>query len=108
MTLISKDLSPTTAAQIALDFLMEDLNIPSGDREWFTILSSRFIGESWYVVEVGLKGLPDRWAIQVYDTGAYDPNYTFISPIRAAEGSTDLAELPESVARALATERKHN
>lgn len=47
MTLISKNLSPTTAAQIALDFLMEDLNIPSGDREWFTILSSRFIGDGY-------------------------------------------------------------
>jgi hypothetical protein len=105
MNIISQDLSPTAAAQIALDFLMEDLNIPVGDREWFTILSARFIGESWYVVEIGIEGLPDRWAIQVYDTGEYDPNYTFISPIQAAQGSTDLAELPESVARALVTER---
>lgn len=107
MNLTSKDLSPTAAAQIALDFLMEDLNVNSGDREWFTILSARFIGESWYVVEIGIEGLPDRWAIQVYDTGEYDPNYnyTFISPIRAAEGSPDLAELPESIARALGTDR---
>jgi hypothetical protein len=105
MNLTSKDLSPTAAAQIALDFLMEDLNVNSGDREWFTILSARFIGESWYVVEIGIEGLPDRWAIQVYDTGEYDPNYTFISPIRAAEGSSDLAELPESIAQALVIER---
>ncbi|MGL5927065.1 hypothetical protein, partial [Chroococcidiopsis sp.] len=74
------ELTATEAQQLALDFLMEDLNIPLEDREWFDILSARFVGESWYVVEIGVEGLPDKWHVQVYDTKECDPNYTFSSP----------------------------
>lgn len=99
------ELTATEAGGIALDFLTEDLEIPTEDRDWFTILSARPIGESWYVVEIGVEGLPDKWFIQVYDTGEYDPNYTFNSPIRASEGYTDLVELPERIADVLVSER---
>jgi hypothetical protein len=99
------ELIDTDAQELALSFLMEDLGIAADDREWFTVLSSRFVGESWYVVEIGVEGLPDKWSVQVYDTGECDPNYTFTSPIKAANATTDLADLPEHVAEILATER---
>jgi hypothetical protein len=34
-------------------------------------------GETWYVVEIGVEGLSDKWVLQVYDTGECDPSYTF-------------------------------
>jgi len=98
-------LTATDAGQIAFEFLMADWNISEHDREWFTILNSRLIGESWYIVELGVAGFPDRWFIQVYDTGACDPNYTFISPIRGSDGYIDLVDLPQLVAEVLVSER---
>jgi hypothetical protein len=98
-------LTSTDAGQIALEFLMADWNISDNDREWFTIFNSRLIGESWYIVELGVEGFPDRWFIQVYDTGACDPNYTFISPIRGHEGFVDLVNIPDIVAEVLVSER---
>jgi hypothetical protein len=68
------------------------------------VLSSRPIGETWSVVEIGVEGLPDKWVLQVWDTGECDPSYTFASPIKAA--TPDLEEFPEPVAHAIATERK--
>ncbi len=62
-------LTATDAGQIAFEFLMADWNISEYDREWFTIVNSRLVGESWYIVELGVAGFPDRWFIQVYDTG---------------------------------------
>ncbi len=99
-------LSETDAGQIALEFLMADWNISEDHREWFTVLNSRLVGESWYVVELGVEGFPDRWFIQVYDTAMCDPNYTFTSPIRGSEGFLDFAEVPEMVAEVLVAERK--
>ncbi len=96
------------AEELALEFLMADLEIPQDDHDWFSILSARLIGETWYVVEVGVEGLPDKWVIQVYDTGECDPSYTFHSPIAPESGcSADLEELPETIAVAIATERSH-
>lgn len=98
-------LTETDAGQIAFEFLMADWNISEQDREWFIINNSRLVGESWYVVELGLAGFPDRWFIQVYDTGACDPNYTFMSPIKGSDGYVDLVDLPQLVAEVLVSER---
>jgi hypothetical protein len=84
---------------------MADWNISDNYREWFTIVGSRLVGESWYIVELGVEGFPDRWFIQVYDTGACDPNYTFISPIRGSDGYVDLTSLPDIIAEVLVAER---
>ena len=98
-------LTSTDAGQIALEFLMAEWNISDDDREWFTIVSSRLVGQSWYIVEIGIEGLPDRWFMQVYDTGECDPNYTFVSQIRGSEGYVDLTNLPALVAEVLVCER---
>ncbi|NJO43905.1 MAG: hypothetical protein HC769_23370 [Cyanobacteria bacterium CRU_2_1] len=101
-------LSTTEAGQRAIVFLMNDLEIVTDDQEWFSVLSVRSIGETWYVVEIGVEGLPDKWIVQVYDTGECDPNYTFSSPVQATEADTGLEDLPEAIAHILATERSHN
>ncbi|WP_315791655.1 hypothetical protein [Fischerella sp. JS2] len=98
-------LTATDAGQIALEFLMAEWNVLEANREWFVIVNSRLIGMSWYIVEIAVEGFPDRWYMQVYDTGECDPDYTFISPIRGLEGYTDLAELPSLVAEVLVSER---
>lgn len=98
-------LTATEAEQIALQFLMEDLNVPDEEQEWFTILISRLVDEKWYVVEIGVEGLPDKWALQVYDTKECDPNYTFVSPIKPADGNSDVLDMPERVAEILIAER---
>jgi hypothetical protein len=99
-------LTATDAGHIALEFLLADWNIADEYRDWFSIIKSRLIGESWYIVELGVEGFPDRWFIQVYDTGECDPNYTFISPISPKEGFSDFFDLPEIVAEVLVAERK--
>lgn len=99
-------LTETDAGQIALEFLMADWNICEDDREWFTIFNSRLVGESWYIVELGVEGFPDRWFIQVYDTGMCDPNYTFVSPVPGIYGFQDFGDLPDMVAEVLVAERK--
>ncbi|WP_316436186.1 hypothetical protein [Leptolyngbya sp. NK1-12] len=68
-------------------------------------MSVRPIGETWYVVEIGVAGLPDKWVVQVYDTGECDPSYTFVSPVKATEADTGLEDLPEAIAQVLASER---
>lgn len=98
-------LTSNEAGHIALEFLLADWNISDEYRDWFTIINSRLMGESWYIVELGVEGFPDRWFMQVYDTGMCDPNYTFISPILGAEGYTDLRTLPDIIADVLVAER---
>ncbi len=83
-------IDPIEAEQLAFSFLMAEWDISEADEQWFSILSTRLVTDMWYIVEIGVEGLPDRWAIQVYDTGYCDPNYSFISPIRAADGTADL------------------
>jgi hypothetical protein len=103
-------LNPSTddVGQLAIAFLMEDLEIPSDDQEWFSVLGVRPVGETWHVVEIGVEGLPDQWVLQVYDTGDCDPNYTFKSPVQATEADTGLEDLPEAIAHILATERSNS
>ena len=100
-------IDPTEAEQLAFNFLMAEWDISEQEEEWFAILGSRLVTDMWYIVEIGVEGLPDRWAIQVYDTGYCDPNYSFISPMRVEDGVDDLAELPARIARALASERSN-
>lgn len=97
-------LQTTDAAQLAIEFLMTDLDIPADDQDFFTILSTRESGSEWYVVEIGVAGLPDKWVLQVFDTGQCDPCYTFVSPMPAGEDA-DLQEFPEAIATVLAAER---
>jgi hypothetical protein len=96
---------PVVDAQaLALDFLMGDLNIPPADQDFFSVISTREAGSDWYVVEIGIGGLPDKWALQVFDTGQCDPCYTFTSPMPAGEDA-DLDEFPARIATVVATER---
>ncbi len=98
-------LTANEAQLIALEFILNEWNIAEEYRDWFTVIDCRLIGQSWYIVEIAVAGFPDRWYIQVYDTGECDPNYTFISPIRGCEGYTDLKDLPELIAEVLVCER---
>lgn len=98
------EVAPENAQQLALDFLVDEWTLSVNDREWLTVITARLIGESWYVVEIGVEGLPDKWAIQVYDTGECDPDYTFVSPIATLDPSE--AELmPSAIATMLEAER---
>lgn len=100
-------LTSTVAEQLALDFFLEDWEIPEDDRDFFIPLNSRVVKDSWYVVEIGVEGLPDKWVIQVYDeTKDCDPCFTFVSPINASESGTALEEMPESIAEILLSERQ--
>ncbi|NJK52964.1 MAG: hypothetical protein HC936_09295 [Leptolyngbyaceae cyanobacterium SU_3_3] len=100
-------LTTVEVGQQAIEFLMLDLEIPTDDQEWFSVLSVRAVGETWHVVEVGVEGLPDKWVLQVYDTGECDPSYTFSSPVDATEADTGLEDMPEAIAHLLTTERSH-
>ncbi|MDJ0674753.1 MAG: hypothetical protein QNJ36_05135 [Calothrix sp. MO_167.B42] len=98
-------LTSTDAGNIALDFILAEWNIPENDKDWFVIISSRLLGESWYIVELGIAGFADRWFIQVYDTGECDPNYTFTSPVPGGEGYIDLESLPHLIGEVIISER---
>ena len=101
------ELTSIDAETLALDFFLEDWEIPEGDRDFFVPLNSRLVDNRWYVVEIGVEGLPDQWVIQVYDeTKECDPCFTFVSPIKASESETGLEEMPESIAEILRTERQ--
>jgi hypothetical protein len=101
------ELSPTAAQQLALNFFLEDWEIPEAEREFFAPLDARRVDARWCIVEIGVEGLPDKWIIQVYDeTKDCDPCFTFVSPIKASESETGLEELPESIAKILRSERQ--
>lgn len=97
----------TEAEQIAMSFLMDDLEISTEDQSFFLVISVRETGSSWVVVEIGVAGLPDKWVLQVFDTGQCDPCYTFISPMPKEEDA-DLLEFPNRIAEVVATERANN
>jgi hypothetical protein len=101
---IMMTLPETDAKTLAMEFLMTDLEIPTEDQDFFSILSTRQTGSDWYVVEIGVEGLPDKWVLQVFDTGQCDPCYTFVSPMPSGEDA-DLQEFPTQIAEVVATER---
>ena len=100
-------LSTADANITAMDFLMADLEIPDVDQDFFSVLATRRTGSEWYVVEIGVEGLPDKWVLQVFDTGQCDPCYTFISPMPEGKDA-DLEEFPERIAEAITAERARN
>ena len=101
------DLTSTDAEQMALKFFLEDWEIPEDDCDFFVPLSSHSVEDRWYIVEIGVEGLPDKWVIQVYDeTKECDPCFTFVSPIKPSESETGLEEMPESIAEILLSERQ--
>lgn len=100
--------STNDVGQLAIEFLVNDLELSTEDQEWLAVLSIRPVGESWCVVEIGVEGLPDKWVVQVYDTGECDPSYVFSSPVKATESDTGLEDLPETIAQVLATERSNS
>jgi len=98
------EFSPEVAQSKALKFVADEWKLTLSDQEWLTVINNRLIGESWYVVEIGVEGLPDKWVVQVYDTGECDPDYTFMSPIAGLDPSE--AELyPPAIAAMLQAER---
>lgn len=98
------DVCPEEAQAKALNFIAAEWSLPPSDQEWLTVTAARLIGESWYVVELGVEGLPDKWVVQVYDTGECDPDYTFVSPLTTLDhAEADL--IPEAIAMMLTTER---
>ena len=100
------ELTSKNAEKMALEFFLEDWEVPEEDRDFFVPLSSHSVDNRWYVVEIGVEGLPDKWIIQVYDeTKDCDPCFTFLSPIEATENETGLEEMPESIAEILRSER---
>ncbi len=97
----------TEAQKLAFEFLTSEWNVPSEDRDWFKVISARTLGEDGYDVEIGIDGFPDRWIVEVYDTGKCERYYEFTSPIRDTEINSDLEDLPDWIAQVLIAERKH-
>ncbi len=95
------------AKKLALEFLTHEWNVPLADQNWFTVISCNPLGEDGYNIEIGIEGFPDRWIVEVYDTGRCEPYYEFISPIRDSESNSDLEDLPDWIAQVLIAERKH-
>ncbi|NET34335.1 MAG: hypothetical protein F6K19_20300 [Cyanothece sp. SIO1E1] len=98
-------LTADEAEKIAFNFFVDEWQLSPDDQDWFRVLTSRLVDQSWYIVEIGIEGLPDKWIFQVYDTRQCDPNYTFTSPISRSEHNTGLADFPEKIAEVLASER---
>ena len=102
------ELTSKNAEKMALEFFLEDYEVPEEDRDFFISLSSHSVDNRWYVVEIGVEGLPDKWIIQDYDeTKDCDPCFTFVSPIKASENETGLEEMPQSIAEILRSERQN-
>ncbi|MEM6352334.1 MAG: hypothetical protein AAF766_16385 [Cyanobacteria bacterium P01_D01_bin.14] len=99
-----KMLKASDAETIAKEFLLDDLEILAADREFFCVIAARDTGSDWYIIEIGIEGLPDRWILQVFDTGQCDPCYTFSSPVSSGEND-DLEEFPHKIAAVVAAER---
>lgn len=97
----------TEAEKLAFEFLTNEWNVPAEDRDWFTVVSTRTLGEDGYDIEIGIDGFPDRWLVEVYDNGKCEPYYEFTSPIRDSETNSDLEDLPDWIAQVLIAERKH-
>ena len=105
MTALTTPITLDQAQHIALNFLVDEWDLSVDDRDWFSVLNCRAIGATWNVVEIGIEGLPDKWAFQVFDTGYCDPNYTFTTPVNASESDTGLDDMPERIAEIVQSER---
>lgn len=100
-------ISLAEAEKKAIDFIVEEWDLLSEGKDFFQVENSRIIDDKWwYIVEISVKNLPDKWVIQVYDDGECDPCYTFVSPFSEAENSANLEGLPQKLASALQEERR--
>ncbi len=100
-------ISLAEAEKKAIEFIVEEWDLLSEVKDLFLVENSRRIDDKWwYIVEISVKNLPDKWVIQVYDDGECDPCYTFVSPFSEAEKSANLEGLPQKLASALQEERR--
>ncbi len=99
-------ISLSEAEQNALEFIVEEWELSNQEKELLTVTNSRKIDDKWwYIVEVQVNALPDKWVMQVYDDGECDPCYTFVSPFSEGEISANLEKIPQKLALALKEER---
>ena len=99
-------ISLSEAEQKAINFIVEEWELSAQEKELLTIENSRKIDDKWwYIVEVAVNHLPDKWVMQVYDDGECDPCYTFVSPFSESEKLANLDNLPQKLALALKEER---
>ncbi|MGK7938990.1 MAG: hypothetical protein AB4062_02295 [Crocosphaera sp.] len=99
-------ISLSEAEQKAIEFIVEEWQLSNQEKDLLTIEDSRKIDDKWwYIVEVAVNNLPDKWVMQVYDDGECDPCYTFVSPFSESEKSANLDNLPKKLALALKEER---
>ena len=100
-------ISLSEAEQKAIEFIVEEWELSEQEKELFSIEKSRKIDDKWwYIVEVTVNSLPDKWVIQVYEDGDCDPCYTFVSPFSKQEHSNNLEQIPNKLALAIQEERK--
>ena len=100
-------ISLSEAEQYAIEFIRDEWELSDQEKNLFVINNSRKIDDKWwYMVEVTVNNLPDKWVVQVYDDGDCDPCYTFVSPFSEQEKSTYLDKLPNKLALAVQEERK--
>ncbi len=100
-------ISLSEAEQKAIEFITEEWELSKQEKELFSIENSRKIDDKWwYIVEVTVNSLPDKWVIQVYEDGDCDPCYTFVSPFSEKEISNHLEQIPNKLALAIQQERK--
>ena len=100
-------ISLSEAEQKAIEFITVEWELSDHEKILFVINNSRKIDDKWwYMVEVTVNNLPDKWVVQVYDDGDCDPCYTFVSPFSEQEKSTYLDKLPNKLALAVQEERK--
>ncbi len=100
-------ISLVEAEQKAIDFIVEEWELSDQDKELFMVENSHRVDDKWwYIVEVSVNNLPDKWVMQVYDDGECDPCYTFVSPFSEAEKLANLDKLPKKLAFAVQKERK--
>ena len=99
-------ISLSEAEQKAIEFITDEWELSDQEKNLFVINNSRKIDDKWwYMVEVTVNNLPDKWVVQVYDDGDCDPCYTFVSPFSEQEKSTYLDKLPNKLALAVQEER---
>ncbi|MEL4894845.1 hypothetical protein [Crocosphaera sp. Alani8] len=100
-------ISLSEAEQKAIEFISEEWELSDQEKDLFLVNNSRKIEDKWwYIVEVTVNQLPDKWVIQVYDDGDCDPCYTFVSPFSGTENINHLDTIPTKLALAVQEERK--
>lgn len=105
MVTFSQSITTDQAQHVAFEFLLNEWELSADDQDWFIVLDCRSVGTAWFIVEIGIAGLPDVWYFQVFDTGYCDPNYTFKTPVAASASTTGLDFMPKHIADVVQFER---